>query len=76
VCTVYANASWVFILKKISAFAANLVINLEPIYGILLALLIFGQTEKMNPGFYWGGTIIIITIFTYPLVRKQIRGVK
>ncbi len=74
VCTVYANAAWVNILKKISAFAGNLVINLEPIYGILLALLIFGQSEAMNPGFYWGGVVIIATIFAYPVVSKRFRG--
>ncbi len=74
VCTVYANAAWVYILKKVSAFAGNLVINLEPIYGILLALLIFGQTEKMNPSFYWGGVIIILTIFVYPIMSKRFRG--
>ena len=74
VCTVYANAAWVNILKKISAFAGNLVINLEPIYGILLALLIFGQSEEMNPGFYWGGLVIILTIFAYPVVSKRFRG--
>jgi len=74
VCTVYANAAWVHILKRISAFAGNLVINLEPIYGILLALLIFGQSEAMNPGFYWGGAVIILTIFAYPIVSKRFRG--
>ncbi|VAW27141.1 hypothetical protein MNBD_BACTEROID06-559 [hydrothermal vent metagenome] len=74
VCTVYANAAWVYILKKISAFAGNLVINLEPIYGILLALLIFGKTEEMNPGFYWGGLVIIAAIFAYPIVSKRFRG--
>ncbi len=74
VCTVYANAAWVNILKKISAFAGNLVINLEPIYGILLALVIFGQSEEMNPGFYYGGLVIILTIFAYPIVSKRFRG--
>ena len=74
VCTVYANAAWVNILKKISAFAGNLVINLEPIYGILLALALFGQSEEMNPGFYWGGAVIIITVFAYPIISKRFRG--
>jgi len=74
VCTVYANAVWVNILKKISAFAANLVINMEPLYGIILALIIFGKTEEMNSGFYWGGSIIILTIFAYPVVSKRFRG--
>ena len=74
ICTVYANAAWVNILKQISAFAGNLVINLEPIYGILLALLIFGKSEAMNPGFYWGGVVIILTIFAYPIVSKRFRG--
>lgn len=74
VCTVYANAVWVRLLKNITAFAANLVINLEPIYGIILALLIFGQSEAMNPGFYIGGALIIITIFAYPVVSRRFRG--
>lgn len=74
ICTVYANAVWVRLLKKLTAFAANLVINLEPIYGIILALLIFGQSEAMNPGFYIGGSLIIITIFAYPVVSRRFRG--
>ncbi len=74
VCTVYANTAWVNILKKISAFASNLVINLEPIYGIILALIIFGKREEMNLGFYWGGAIIILTIFAYPLISKRVKG--
>ncbi|MCB0495379.1 MAG: DMT family transporter [Cyclobacteriaceae bacterium] len=74
ICTVYANAVWVRLLKSITAFAANLVINLEPIYGILLALLIFGQSESMNPGFYVGGGIIILTVFIYPVVSRRFRG--
>ena len=74
ICTVYANAVWVRLLKKLSAFAANLVINLEPIYGIILALLIFGRAEAMNPGFYMGGSLMIITIFAYPVVSRRFRG--
>ena len=74
ICTVYANAVWVRLLKKLSAFAANLVINLEPIYGIILALLIFGKAEAMNPGFYMGGSLMIITIFAYPVVSRRFRG--
>ena len=57
-------------LRHISAFAANLTINLEPVYGIILAWLLLNEQEELNPGFYWGVVIILLAVFSYPLIRK------
>ncbi len=71
VCTVYAFASTVDLLKKFSAFTFNLTLNLEPVYGILFAYFIFGSKEQMSMGFYWGAGIILASVLMYPLLKKQ-----
>jgi drug/metabolite transporter (DMT)-like permease len=48
-----------------------LTINLEPVYGILLALLIFGQSEKMSPLFYIGALIIVTTIIANGILKNR-----
>ena len=72
VCTVYANSEATKLLKKFSAFASNLVITMEPVYGIILALLIFGESERMNLSFYFGTVIIIASVIVYPLLLKKL----
>lgn len=73
VCTVYAFSASVELMKRISAFAVNLTINLEPVYGIIMALLIYGDSEQMSNGFYYGTLIIIGAVFSYPIIRKRQR---
>ena len=73
VCTVYANAEAIKLLRKFSAYASNLVINMEPVYGILLALLFFGESEKMKPSFYIGALAIITAVFLYPAVSRKLQ---
>jgi drug/metabolite transporter (DMT)-like permease len=70
VCTVYAYSVSVELMKKISAFSVNLAVNLEPVYGIILALLIFGEREKMQPGFYFGTAIILLSVLSYPVINR------
>ncbi len=70
VCTVYAFSASVELMKRISAFVVNLTINLEPVYGIILALLIYGEKEKMSGGFYYGTLVIIAAVLSYPVVRR------
>lgn len=50
-------------LKHLSAFTANLTVNLEPIYGILLGIIIFKENNDLNSSFYWGTSIILSAIF-------------
>ena len=64
-----------FLLNQIDeetfSFFVNLTINLEPIYGIILALLIFGESEKMSLGFYLGTSLILSSILLYPLLNRK-----
>jgi drug/metabolite transporter (DMT)-like permease len=71
VCTVYAYSASIDLMKKISAFSVNLTVNLEPVYGIILAVLIFGEKEKMQPGFYIGAAIILISVLAHPFLNKK-----
>ena len=46
-------------------------INLEPIYSIVLALLIFGDKELMSSSFYIGSTIIIGVVFLEGYLKNK-----
>jgi drug/metabolite transporter (DMT)-like permease len=69
ICTVYAFSVSVELMKRLSVFSINLTINLEPVYGILLAVLIFGGKEKMTQEFYLGTGIIFISVLIYPVLN-------
>lgn len=69
VCTVYAFSVSVELMKRLSVFTLNLTINLEPVYGIVLAVLVFGEKEKMTPQFYLGTLIILISVLIYPMIQ-------
>jgi drug/metabolite transporter (DMT)-like permease len=71
ICTVYAFSTGVKLMKKLSVFFIQLTLNLEPVYGIIMALLIFGTTEKMTINFYIGTLIIISAVLVYPSLKKR-----
>lgn len=73
ICTVYAYSEYVELMKRMTAYAINLVINLEPVYGIILAVLIFGEEEKMNAEFYLGTAVILIAVFGYPFINSRLK---
>ncbi len=58
-------------LKYLSAFTANLTVNLEPIYGIILGILIFHENNELNAKFYIGTIIIITAIFINPILSLR-----
>lgn len=70
-CTNLAYTLSLRALRHISAFAANLTVNLEPVYGIALAWLLLNEQEELNTGFYWGVLIILLAVFSYPFIRKR-----
>src|SRR3546814_9837708 len=72
VCTAGAYVAAVSVMKEISAFRLALASNLEPIYGILLAWMFFGQHEKMSAGFYAGAVIIFGAVFLYPVLKFRL----
>ncbi|WMN06843.1 DMT family transporter [Marivirga arenosa] len=73
ICTVLAFSMSVKIQKVLSAFVVNLTVNLEPVYGIVLAFAIFGEKEKMSAGFYLGTAIILLSVLSYPLINRVVK---
>jgi drug/metabolite transporter (DMT)-like permease len=71
VCTVYAFSVSVNLMKRLSVFFMQLTLNLEPVYGIILAVLIFGATEAMSLKFYIGTLIILGAVAGYPILKKK-----
>lgn len=62
VCTAYTFVASIDVMKHLSPYTVMLTINLEPVYGIILAIILFPETEKMSAEFYIGAGIIILTI--------------
>lgn len=71
VCTVYTYSVATELMRRLSVFFIQLTINLEPLYGFVLALLIFGEKEKMHANFYFGAAIILTAVLSYPFVKKR-----
>ena len=61
-CTVVCFDLQLKALQKISAFTCNLMYNLEPLYGIILAFIFFGEGESFHNEFYWGVLLILLAI--------------
>lgn len=70
-CSVYAYTVAVELMKRISVFMIQLTLNLEPVYGIIMAVIIFGQAEKMNVNFYVGAIVILCAVLVYPFMKKR-----
>lgn len=81
VCTAYAFIGSVHIMRYISPYTVVLTYNLEIIYGIILALLLFSETEKMSSGFYAGAILVVATVLANGILKnrrkiKSTEGVK
>ena len=70
-CTSLAFVVSVEVMKHLSPFTVSISINMEPIYSIIMALLIFGEDEQMSPGFYAGAIIILATILVNAWLKKR-----
>ncbi|GAB1858069.1 hypothetical protein MHTCC0001_29060 [Flavobacteriaceae bacterium MHTCC 0001] len=71
VCTAYAFIAAVYVMKLISPYTVILTYNLEPIYGILLALILFPEKEKMSASFYYGAALIIATVLLNDMLKNR-----
>lgn len=72
VCTAYAFIASVHVMRWISPYTVMLTINLEPVYGILMALMIFGEKESMSSSFYYGALIILITVVLNGVIKTRL----
>jgi drug/metabolite transporter (DMT)-like permease len=71
VCTAFAFIVSVEVMKKIAPYTVTMSVNLEPIYSIVLAIIIWPESETMSFGFYMGTIIVISTIFLNALFKNR-----
>ena len=71
ICTAFAYLISVEIMKKIKPFTMNISVNLEPIYAIILALIIFPKNEKMSLLFYLGALVILASIIINSILKRH-----
>ncbi|MFZ4798341.1 MAG: DMT family transporter [Bacteroidia bacterium] len=70
-CTTLAFTLSVEIMKFFTPFTVIITNNLEPVYGVLFSVLLFGQSEIMSAQFYFGAFIILFCVFSYPFFKKK-----
>lgn len=71
VCTTLTFVLSLRALKALSAFASTLVVNLEPVYGIILAIFLLEEHKELSPYFYLGAAIILAIVLTYPAITRR-----
>ena len=59
-------------LRKLSAFTVNLTYNLEPVYSIVIAALLFDEIHEVGPSFWIGLALIILSVLlqTYKVTGR------
>ncbi len=71
VCTAYAFIVSVKVMKYIAPYTVMLTNNLEPVYAIVLAFIILGNSEKMSPLFYLGALLILTTVIANGILKNR-----
>ena len=72
-CTLLPFALSLVALKHLSAYGVQLVTNLEPVYAIVLAIVLLGEQRELTPLFYLGVGIILAAVFLHPLTQRPKR---
>jgi drug/metabolite transporter (DMT)-like permease len=75
-CTTWAYILSLSALRHVTAFNYVLAINLEPIYGILIAILFIGERHALDLQFATGAVIVFSSVFVYPLFQRWASGIK
>lgn len=70
-CTAIPFIVSVWVMKKLSPYTVSISVNLEPIYTIILAILIWPEKETMSPGFYIGSCIILLTVVVNGILKAR-----
>jgi len=71
VCTAYAFVVSIAVMRHLTPFSLMLAINMEPVYGILFGILIFGSDEKMGLTFYIGTLLILLSVLTNGFLKLK-----
>lgn len=71
VCTSFAFVVSIEVMKSMSPFTVSISINMEPIYAIIFALIIFKEDEYMSPMFYVGAVLVMSMIFLNSYIKRK-----
>jgi len=75
ICTAYAFIVSVKIMKHLTPYTVILTLNLESVYGIILAVIIFGEKEKMSTQFYVGGAVILLIVIINGILKNKKKAI-
>jgi drug/metabolite transporter (DMT)-like permease len=70
-CTLLPFALALRALRHTSAFTSQLVVSLEPVYAIVLAILLLGEQRELTPAFYLGVALILAAVFTHTSIKLR-----
>jgi drug/metabolite transporter (DMT)-like permease len=70
-CTLLPFALALVAMRRLSAFSTLLVVNLEPVYAIVLAIVLLGEQRELDTRFYLGVAIIFLVVFCHPLLQRR-----
>lgn len=73
-CTLLPFALAMKVLRKLSAYTVQLATNLEPVYAIVLAVILLGEQHQLDTWFYAGVAIILGAVFVHPLLTRRPAG--
>ena len=71
-CTLLPYALSLVALRHLSAFTTTLAVNMEPVYGIGLAIILLGEQRELDPVFYAGVAIIFLVVFGHPFIARRL----
>jgi len=72
-CTLLPFALALVALRHMTAFGTQMVTNLEPVYAIVLAILLLGEQRELDTHFYLGVMVILAAVFIHPLLNRKSR---
>ncbi|MGH8160226.1 MAG: DMT family transporter [Rhodanobacter sp.] len=73
-CTLLPFTLALVALRHMSAFGTQMVTNLEPVYAIVLAIVLLGEQHELDHWFYAGVVVILAAVFVHPLLNRRQRG--
>ena len=71
VCTLLPFALAMAVLRQLSAYTVQLATNLEPVYAIMLAVLLLGEQRQLDAWFYAGVAVILGAVFAHPFLSRR-----
>lgn len=71
VCTLLPFALVLRALRHVSAFTMQIATNLEPVYAIVLAIVLLGEQHQLDPLFYLGVVIVLASVLAHPLISRR-----